>query len=89
MFSEAKTMRLRKMLHSKARPAKDFYIVNSVDGKQYRVVGRDAKQPEVGDVFQCVPASNRKSTLGRRTFSVVSISNTTDIPMYTLDAVHN
>jgi len=80
-------MRLRKLLHSKARPAKDFYIVNTVDGRQFRVVGRNAKQPTVGDVFECVPASNRKNTTGRRTFRVVDISNTGDFPLYTLESV--
>ena len=80
-------MRLRKMLHSKSRPAKDVFFVSTAHGEQFRVVGRGAKQPEVGDVFQCVPARFRKNTLGRRTFKVLDIQTVGDVPIYFLEYV--
>ena len=79
-------MRLRKMLHSKARPVRDTFFVNTVDGKQYRVVGRSTRQPQIGDTFDCVLSSHRNARIGRRTYRVVDISNA-EVPLYTLEYV--
>lgn len=76
---------LRKLLHGKSRPIQDVFFVNTKDA-QYRVVGRNQKQPEIGDTFEGVPAMYRKNNRARRTFRVIDIDTTEIVPIYTVEA---